>query len=511
MSDLAADEQPRQHFLDRAGLRGFPWKTAITLYTISYGWLFIVRDSLWVDDWDLFKFPGLVGFDFSTQGFAPWMEINHILFRNFGPGFMRLLIFILFFGSGVFLFGVLQTVNILNESQRRFTALLFLLLPFNTARVALMTFHYTTAYFLFFAAWYLLVNFRSVWMQAGSIVLFFLSFQMHSLLFFFALPAFHSLWISVPRTAQGFRFEIKKFGPLLLLPLSYWLCRTLFWPEQVKYHDIGMEQIRVCAPFIATSSLIIFFLFLGQRKLQRKLVQKNLRLLILGLIATLAGLVPYLLYTEVVSPFYIVFSEYLLTFLARSDWHSRHQTLLPLGLAFLTVSAIGLIGGATKKLQLTMQVSTVALCLIFNLGFGFEYVVDAAKRTDIVAALESTPTPRDLEEIRYVDNSKLLNARGNEYRPRDWIGMAALAYGSEEIKNFEMTVGECEPKLNLRLVLIEGPETHLQALKNWVGDGDMGFKITIDDTPGACKLGMATTARVSGAIPILFYFTGAKN
>ena len=218
-----------------------------------------------------------------------------------------------------------------------------------------------------------------------------------------------------------------------------------------------------------------------------------------------------MLYTEVVSPFYIVFSEYLLTFLARSDWHSRHQTLLPLGLAFLTVGAIGSIGGATKKLQVTMQVSIIALCLIFNLGFGFEYVVDAAKRTDIVAALESTPTPRDLEEIRYVDNSKLLNARGNEYRPRDWIGMAALAYGSEEIKNFEMTVGECEPKLNLRLVLIEGPETHLQALKNWVGDGDMGFKITIDDTPGACKLGMATTARVSGAIPILFYFTGAKN
>jgi hypothetical protein len=48
-------------------------------------------------------------------------------------------------------------------------------------------------------------------------------------------------------------------------------------------------------------------------------------------------------------------------------------------------------------------------------------------------------------------------------------------------------------------------------LKNWVSDGDMGFKVTVDDTPGACKPEMVTNQRSSGAIPILFYFTGAKG
>ena len=60
-------------------------------------------------------------------------------------------------------------------------------------------------------------------------------------------------------------------------------------------------------------------------------------------------------------------------------------------------------------------------------------------------------------------------------------------------------------------MLIKGPASHWQAFKNWVGEGDMGFDVSIDDTPGACKPEMVRSEKVSGAIPILFYFTGAKN
>ncbi|MFM7492317.1 MAG: hypothetical protein ACKO2A_00225, partial [Acidimicrobiaceae bacterium] len=69
----------------------------------------------------------------------------------------------------------------------------------------------------------------------------------------------------------------------------------------------------------------------------------------------------------------------------------------------------------------------------------------------------------------------------------------------------------CDTTKEGTFVLIEGPETHWDALKNWVSDGDMGFKVTADDTPGACKPEMVTSEKVSGAIPILFYFTGAKG
>ena len=69
----------------------------------------------------------------------------------------------------------------------------------------------------------------------------------------------------------------------------------------------------------------------------------------------------------------------------------------------------------------------------------------------------------------------------------------------------------CGSPKDARLVLIKGTETHWEALKNWVSDGDMGFEVTVDDAPGACKPEMVESKQSSGAIPILFYFTGAKG
>ena len=93
---------------------------------------------------------------------------------------------------------------------------------------------------------------------------------------------------------------------------------------------------------------------------------------------------------------------------------------------------------------------------------------------------------------------------------RAWSGLIGLAYDSDEAGRVNIEI-RCKTREDARLVLIQGPETHWQALKNWVSDGDMGFKVTVDDTPGACKPEMVTAEKVSGAIPILFYFTGAKG
>ena len=88
--------------------------------------------------------------------------------------------------------------------------------------------------------------------------------------------------------------------------------------------------------------------------------------------------------------------------------------------------------------------------------------------------------------------------------------MVGLAEGVDSAKKLKV-VGGCSVNPNTRLVLIQGPETHWQALKNWVSDGDMGFEVTVDDSPGACRTEMLINQRASGAIPILFYFTGATG
>ena len=95
-------EAPQNKFLDRAGLRGFPWVPAIVLYTISYGWFWSVRNSNWSDDWDEFMFTELTEFDYNSFGFAPWKRLLYPLFDFVGPTGIRLLVFVCFFLSAVF-------------------------------------------------------------------------------------------------------------------------------------------------------------------------------------------------------------------------------------------------------------------------------------------------------------------------------------------------------------------------------------------------------------------------
>ena len=150
------------------------------------------------------------------------------------------------------------------------------------------------------------------------------------------------------------------------------------------------------------------------------------------------------------------------------------------------------------------------ISVVFNVGFGFEYIVDYSKQTSVVTALGAESNKTAGDEIQMVDQTTFLNARQRSYRERDWLGLVGLAEGIDSAKKLKV-VGGCSEHPDTRLVLIQGPETHWQALKNWVGDGDMGFEVTVDDTLGACKPEMQKNQQSSGAIPILFYFTGAKN
>ena len=264
MSDIAVAESGTrlQNFLDRAGLRGFPWKTATILYTISWGWLFIVRDSMWAHDWDSFAIPDFAEFAVDDYGFAPWTLFEVDLFNAYGPSIFRYITFLLFFGASVCLFGISKHLKLLDDIDRRFLTLLFFTLPFHTARVALMVFKYTTAYFLFFIAWYLIVSFRRPAIKYICLVVFFLSFQMHSLLFFYLLPVVHLFFLE---NGANWRLVLawgKRNLHLLLLPIVYILSRSVLWPESYKYHGLGFQNFRDSLGFI-TSSITVLLIFMA--------------------------------------------------------------------------------------------------------------------------------------------------------------------------------------------------------------------------------------------------------
>jgi hypothetical protein len=510
MSDTGAVKKGTrlENFLERSGFRGFPWKTATILYTISWGWLFIVRDSYWSDDWDEFKFRDLTDYDYGAFGFAPWKNLNVLMFDSFGPAFLRVAVFGLFLFSCFFVYKILERVSFIDSWQRVAISLLFLILPFNTPRVALFTFYFSLSYCLFFAAWYFLVSFSSRRYQFLACALFFLSFQMFTMLVFFLLPVGHLFALNWGGKTHDVAEWLKKNLFLISLPLLYWIMRGLFWSSSRNYHDITHNKVNGFLRFTFLFSLIAVGLLIFYRR-SRPGLKKSVLLVFVGFGSMLVGYLPYVFFGLVGYGFRVPLN-YLVSMLGRSDWFSRHQILQPLGFSILLVGLIGLLPSFANRLKHWVVGAILAISVIFNVSFGFEYVVDYSKQTAIVAALEAKPNKTAGDEIQMVDQTTFLNARQRSYRERDWLGLVGLAEGIESAKKLSVVVA-CSAKPNSRLVLIQGPKTHWEALKNWVSDGDMGFKVTVDDTPGACKPEMVTNQRSSGAIPILFYFTGAKG
>ena len=503
---LAESGTRLQNFLDRAGLRGFPWKTATILYTISWGWLFIVRDSYWIDDWTVFNF-GDAKNNRVIYGLAPWTVSIKAIFDAFGPGVMRVIIFMAYFFSGVLVFGISRKFLSSQVQDRKFITLFFLLLPFNSARVALTVFLYTSAYLLFFLAWYIYINASNKSWRLLAYSLFFFSFQMHSILAFCLVPIMHSFYICRPTSLEEVLIWIKKNWLMFFLPVIYWISRAEFWPERVNYHSVSISKAFDAVGFVLISGcLFVLVIVLSFRSHSNK---ASYRIVGAGLASISLGVFPYVINGFFPSDLAFIV-KYLETFVGRSDWYSRHQTLQPLGVALLIVGVIELLPKFLEKLTKQFQASILAVCVVLSVGFGNEYVVDHAKQKEIVRVLKEHDENKSGSSYQFVDQTTPLNARGRKYRERDWKGLIWLAYGVESMRSSRVAT-KCDPNGDVRLVLIRGPETHWEALKNWVSDGDMGFKVTVDDRPGACKPEMVTSEKVSGAIPILFYFTGAKD
>jgi hypothetical protein len=232
-------------------------------------------------------------------------------------------------------------------------------------------------------------------------------------------------------------------------------------------------------------------------------------LTILGFFICLLGISAYVLYGKMGTREDIAIKFFMFTF-ARSDFDSRHLILQPLGVSLIIVGFFWLFHARSERRQNCLLKLILSTCVLINVGFGYEYVVDYAKQQVVVEKLESIGEVSGVDEYIFADQTILLNARGRLYRPKDWWGLVWTAYGLNAAERAKI-LPSCEGRENGRFVEINGPDTHWQALKNWVGDADMGFEVTVDDSPGACKPELMQIRRFAGVVPILFYFTGAKN
>ena len=492
--------------LKRFGLEGFPWLVASLAYLVSFTWLFEVRDSLWIDDWYLVleSADGYTSDEINRNlGLAPWLEIQNSVFELIGPSFFRLLTFAFFFMSAICFFGIIKKFNIFLLSELRILTLFFLLLPFNSSRIAIMVFHYTSAYFYFFLAWYLLISFKSSQAKVFCTLLFFASFQMHSLLLFFIFPYSHLLLISKVKGTNDLVKWLKEIGWLASCPIAFWLLRTTFWPTSENYQEVNLETLRRSSLLLLVLA-VLCLLILKFRKQLLLNPRKYLFVMIVGLICMTIGLIPYVISGNLSSGGGII-SDYWVNFLGRANWEDRHLTLQPLGFALFVFGLVSFLTSRVPCVRVIVMNGILAISVVFNFSFGLEYIIDNAKQEQIIDSLKVAGQINDQHDYIFIDRSVNLNARARTFRDRDWLGLIGSAY-SFKFADGVTVERSCQTHQSTRLVLIDGLDTHWLVVKKWIRSSDAGFVVQIFDKPVICKPEIVQGNPSEQKVPILLYF-----
>lgn len=403
------------------------------LYLVMHGGIFFIPNAIFWDDWVLYRAPSSTVLEIFRQAGSMFNMSGylHVLMLNIGPWIYKVLTFILMFASGLLLNPILERNGLLTKECRFFTVLLFLLLPFNLARVALINFPSTLCYFLFFLAWFLMDKRKIV-----ALLLFFVSFSLNSLLVFYTLPfldmAYRSGNLTSPKSF--FSYACKRPG-FLLVPFLFFGIKVFFFSPTgaysgynqgyalsnvvsgVKLQLIDLMRVRV-NPYIFLL-LLPFVFFLLTRKQAEDTAATDVAkrqvwtIVALGAIALILGAFPYLIIGH--TPTFIY-------------WTSRHQILLPFGAA-LVLAAI--LCALRKPLKIAGMCLIIAASLSYGLKTYYSLFLDWNKQVMLIELFRNSPIIKDSKLVIFKDDSKSLNVFSRAYSFYEWNGLMEMAYGTE--------------------------------------------------------------------------------
>ena len=408
--EIVASSMPKPERM----LDGFPWMSAIILYTLSWGWSLIRPNTLYWEDWSVFDFRGV--------GLPPWTALMWPIISTLFDTFM---IFAGYFITGIFLFVILTKFKQLDLFFKRATVLLFLIAPVNHARVAHL-FHYSSSYFLFFLGWAIMVRSKKVWSFSLALVAIFLSFQAESLLFFVLLPFVNFLWLNKVKLFSGQR--VRKYQMMTVcfavLPVLYFVLKREFWQvEDTEYRSLSISGfvIGFIPIFIATVflALVIF------RFRKTKTVNIGIALASGGLWITALALFPYFFNGSIAG--YRSRTAYVTVFEFRAAWRSRHLLLVPLGIS-LTIVGLNQLWNPKNRNYLLKFMLTSSVLL--NMFFGSQYFLQSHKQEQLVALFKSTKDEIVIASVN--DQTIRFMGRGSEFISDEWFGLMTLAEVPDE-------------------------------------------------------------------------------
>ena len=447
-------------------LAGFPWVSAIILYTLSWGWSLLRPNTLYWDDWHVIFGHQEKNIWLNTRplGLAPWSRLIDWPLLLIGRWSICLATFLCFFVTGIFLFGILKKVPMVEAKHAQMLVLLFLVVPVNHARISLIVFDYTFSYFLFFLGWLILVRSRLFRSFVLSLLILFLSLKTHSFLFFLLLPFLHFGWLNRNGLLKVKKLRLVHLQVVLIaiMPFLYSILRNNFWaPSEfwVNYHTPKLQGF-IFGVFLFTPVIfaLVFYFFRVRRAL---MPTKSVVGFWFGVGVTALALFPYFL-----GGFY---PDYVSVIAFRADWGSRHQLLMPLGLA-ATIVGLNEMGTFSKKNQIFKI--CMGFSLMLNLYFASTYYLDSTKKNEVVTLFNSRIDIEEDTQIVIIDDSRRFNGRGSSYRDYEWKGLLSLA-----LKKFQDVSEErlCDEQPSAIQLTLKSSTPYLKALVT--RDLDLYFEV----------------------------------
>lgn len=410
----------------------------LAFYLIAHGFIIFIPDAVYWDDWFIYRMPSEEIISRFEQMNLPLNYVSklHIFLVQSGVATYKYLTLILMFATGLLLDSILIRTFVASgkdqisaKAYSLVIVLLFLILPFNLARPLLIIFPYTLNYFIFFLAWYL-IDKRTI----IAAVLFMISFNVNSLLVFFAIPII-DLYFRKNHTIQikGIVIFIKKYCLLIILPLVYFASKKLWFSPYGMYkgynEDFNFLKV-IKAPILQVANLFEANISLGLCALMllvsASLINRfefaanqaktNVKLWILaGCVILIAGGFPYWLLGRVP------------TFNA---WSSRHQLLMPLGAAVLLAGIILTRSSHSARKYLFIMIASVSLT--YDIESYVSYYADWQKQKQLIALFKDNKEIEHASLIIFEDQSRSKNYQHREYAVHEWNGLLENAFGDQK-------------------------------------------------------------------------------
>ena len=394
------------------------------LYFTSYGLMLAYSSTYFWDDW--FNYFGMTSREVRNStgpfsGFSPVRLVAEGWMAEFFPSSFRVLSFIWFPIAAFCLFKTLLGSRFLDRTEVFAIALLFLILPVNSARASMTIFMYSTSYCAFFVGWWLFSLKRRWWTLLLSLGFFLMSFDTASFLVFMAIPLLHS-YFEHREKGGPFKTWIKRNFVFVLSPIAYWFIEPIINPTldsvRAAYYTPSLSGIlRGLVVGMLVALIAGFFVLIrGWRYgTHRGGVQ-----VLVGLLITWLGMFPYMALGHFPN-----LNALLIGFVpGASDWDSRHQLLMPLGLGLVIVGVLNFLNPA----RLWAGVLVVCgLSTVLNLTFSQEYYLDSIKTQRIIEAFRLNPDVKEFDMALIDDQALRFNARGRAIRSYEWDYMLKAA------------------------------------------------------------------------------------